>query len=115
MPKTKKEKPAKIPLRKIALRILSKEEKTKEFWAREFFLLKKLIEKYPNISFWETADIKRVPSLLIYSTKDSSYLDYKYREFSFVPEKKQQIILSEKIGEDKEIISKPRTLKQFLS
>ena len=85
------------------------------FWGKEMTLLKKLIEKYPNIEFWEKASLKKVPSFAIYLTTEDRYLYIKYQEFLFQPETpKEEIKLAEKTGEDYNTANKPKTIKDFL-
>lgn len=87
----------------------------KAFWAKEMVLLKKLIEKYPNIEFWKKASLKKVPSFAIYLTTEDRYLYIKYQEFLFQPETpKEEIKLAEKTGEDYNTTNKPKTIKDFL-
>lgn len=89
----------------------------KSFWAKEMTLLKKLLEKYPDLGFWQKATLKPVPSFAIYLSTESQYVFLKYQEYLFQPEAppEPQKILAEKVGEDYHLSNKPRSVKDFLS
>lgn len=88
----------------------------KGFWQRETVLLKKLLVKYPDISFWQKVQLKKVPTFAVYLTLESGYLFQKYQEYLFQPTEKQpDFVLGEKAGEDYNISAKPKSVKDFLS
>lgn len=90
-------------------------KKDKNFWAKEMFLLKRLITKYPNLDFWKKASLKQVPSFAIYLSTEEKYLFSKYQEFLFQPDiQNSEIKLGEKCGEDYHITKSPRSIKDFL-
>lgn len=99
----------------LVKKIISPIKKDKNFWAKEMALLKRLIEKYPNLDFWKKASLKQVPSFAIYLSTEDRYLFGKYQEFLFQPEiQNDGIKLGEKSGEDYHITKKPTSIKNFL-
>ena len=107
----------KIKITDIVQRIISPIPKgDKHFWGREVTLLKRLLEKYPDLKFWNGIELKKVPSFAIYLTVESKYLFCKYQEYLFTPEKSSQnFSLGEKSGEDYNPKRKPRNVKDFLT
>ena len=77
-------------------------------------MLKKLIEKYPDLEFWKHFPLKQVPSFAIYLSTESMYLFDKYQAWLLAP-KKEEIIIGEKVGADYNVENKPKNLKEFLN
>lgn len=88
----------------------------KGFWQKETVLLKKLLVKYPDISFWQKVQLKKVRSFAIYLSTESGYLFQKYQEYLFQPPKQEpDFVLGEKSGDDYNISAKPKSVKDFMS
>jgi hypothetical protein len=94
----------------------------KYFWGRESKFAKKLIEKY-KLDFILSMPLPngfRIQSLVwFFTTPGQHYLSEQLVEYSKrntnLSHVRQEISLSEtKIGEDIEVVSKPKTLKDFL-
>lgn len=102
--------------RQIIRKIIDVPKKAdRNFWAKEFTLLNRLLDKFPDLSFWEKADIKKVPSVAIFLSTELSNLERKYKEYFFQIENKQEEIkLGNKVGEDYNIANKIKSIKDFL-
>lgn len=91
----------------------------KIIWPKEVKILKNLTQKYPDYSFWEdfseknqflslTALLKQEDNLF------SMYCEFSKRNISLGNSQKQlELFQEEKFGDDI-IVSKPKTLKDFL-
>lgn len=85
------------------------------FWPREMKLLNDLMGIFEDQDFWNKIRNKKVPSLAVLkSAAGLKILKRKYREFCYKIPEKVTIKLGEKLGEDKEIIRKPKTIRQFI-
>lgn len=106
----------KVKITDVVERIISPIPKgDKTFWPREVTLLKRLVEKYPDLNFWRKAELKKVPSFAIYLSTEGEYLFGKYQEYLFKPESvAQHFTLGEKSGADYNPKRKPKTVKDFL-
>lgn len=96
---------------------LSFKRAPKGFWPKEAMMLKRLMEKLPDKSFWETVEIPKVDSLTYYhnGSKLLKELEERYKNHFFQPEfTNPQIKLGDKQGEDYNTTNKPRTIKDFL-
>ena len=92
-----------------------KDKNLRSFWSREMKILNYLLDKFPNITFWQKVRLHKVNSLLFYKTeKGLKKLRKKYKEFNYKIPQKKDIILSDKAGEDFVINKKNKTLRQFL-
>ena len=86
------------------------------FWAREMSLLKRLLERWPDLDFWHKVTFgDKFPSLAYLLT------DYglkkvirKYNEFTFEVPSSTTYNLGEKTGKDRTIPKKNQTLSSFL-
>lgn len=106
----------KISKHKLCQFIAKKYIKSNINWPREIKIAKMLIEKYPEYIFWNSLRDINLPSL-------AWFLNDKGKDFLFIENKKTQydqvvkenIILSNnKLGEDKKICKKPKTLLEFI-
>jgi len=85
------------------------------FWAREMKLLNDLMSTFQDLDFWEKVRIRKVPSLAVLkSPKGLLIIKKKYREFSYKIPEKITIKLGEKEGEDRAILKKTKTIRQFI-
>lgn len=92
-----------------------KDKNLRSFWSREMKILNYLLDKFPNITFWQKVRLQKVNSLLFYKTeKGLKKLIKKYKEFNYKIPQKKDIILSDKAGEDFVVNKKNKTLRQFL-
>ena len=104
--------------KKIIERLVDTPLKNKRpFWAREMTLLKRVLEKYPDLVFWSKVNFgEKLPSLAYLLTAiGASRVKRKYNEFTFDIPSPKTYNLGEKVGEDK-ILSRPtKTLSSFLN
>ena len=78
-------------------------------------ILNSLIEIFPNLDFWEKVKINKVPSLaVIKAERGLRFFKKKYREFNYKIPAKKEIQLGKKIGEDKILSKKTKTIRQFI-
>lgn len=108
---------AKLNKKQIVLRLITPPKSIKgPFWTREYGILKRLMEKYPNEDFWQKIHFENDwDSLVILQSDYGKFLlDKKYKEFHYkIPEYKK-IELTDKSGCDIIINSKPKTIRRFL-
>lgn len=86
---------------------------------REMGILNKIIEKYPDLSFWREYFVPdfQVKSLIFYLASGKDFLKKRYNEFTIdltTPKTNNTTLNTEKIGEDVVINSKPKNLIDFL-
>lgn len=82
----------------------------------EMMLARRLLQEFPEETFWSTFDLGfKLNSLaFLNSDRGRDMLKRKYGQFKFeIPQPVQHNIGTEKVGEDI-IITKPRTLKDFM-
>lgn len=99
------------------------------FWRKETFLLKRLVDLYPDENFWLKVNFKPVLIKLKYGQKEQQLQSFaqffkwpfkdelvkKYQQAKYTVKKDQDVKLSaEKCGEDVIIQRKPKTIKDFL-
>ena len=106
----------KIDKRKIVERLTNPPEKTKPFfWAKEMTIFKRLLVLYPDLNFWDVVtfngEVKSMAQLTVWPYEDE--VEFKYKQFNFVIEKKEEIKVGETVGSDI-IIEKQKTMKDFL-
>ena len=86
-------------------------------WPKQIKLAKQLLEARPEFSFWETFDLKnKIFCLSWFLTSDGQEalsIHEKKLKLDLAPIK-QHTILTDKIGEDLSIRSKPKTLFEFI-
>lgn len=81
----------------------------------QFRLLNSLLKKFPNPEFWDQLVVDKVDCLTLYAGEDANGIADKYKRFIFQPElKNPEINIGEKAGEDYNITTKPKTIKDFL-
>lgn len=81
----------------------------------QFRLLNSLLKKFPNPEFWDQLVVDKVDCLTLYAGEDANGIADKYKRFIFQPElKNPEINIGEKAGQDYNITTKPKTIKDFL-
>lgn len=118
-PKKKKEEKSKINKKEILKRLVSEPPDNKRmFYMREMKMLNDLCERY-SLEFMNIVTFfKKLDSLTyLVSPKLRSTLDQKFRAFNYVVDKSKypEYILGDKVGEDKSIEIKTKTIKDFLN
>lgn len=109
---------AKLNKKEILLRLITPPKTIKgPFWSREYKILKKLMEKYPNEEFWQKIHFEMDwDSIVILQTEyGDSLLSKKYKEFHYKIPDHKKIELTNKFGCDKIINKKPKTIRGFLN
>ncbi len=104
--------------KEILLRLIAPPKKIKgPFWAREYKMLNKLMEKFPNKEFWQKIHFNTDwDSLMAFTTGYGlSLLETKYKEFFYKIPEQPKIELTKKIGSDRIVNRKPKTIRGFLS
>lgn len=108
---------AKLNKKQILLNLITPPKTIKgAFWSREYKILKKLMEDYPDETFWQKIHFKNDwdSIVILQSPYGKSLLDKKYKEFNYkIPEYKK-IELTNKSGCDMIINRKPKTIREFL-
>jgi len=109
---------AKLNKKQILLNLITPPKNIKgPFWTREYKVLKKLMSLYPDENFWQKVHFNMGwdSIVILQSEYGRSLLDKKYKEFHYkIPEYKK-IKLTDKIGYDKIINRKPKTIRKFLN
>ena len=102
----------KISNHKLCQFIIKKFIKDKINWPREIKIAQKLIKIYKKYSFWNNLNDLKLPSLAWFLTEEGKiFLSTEDKKKYLIIEKPKEIILNEnKIGEDKNICKKPKTL-----
>jgi hypothetical protein len=103
--------------RNVLLKLLNvKNKPSANFWAREFSIFKRLLKKFPDENFWETVELKKVSSLLLYVNDCSGELEAVYNKFKTLsPHNVQKYQIGEKTGKKYKKTNKPKNTKQFLN
>jgi len=87
-------------------------------WPREIKIAQKLIKKFDNFDFWDKLkELKDPPPSLAWflTPQGKGFLLTEYENFKLCFDKKQKIYLNEnKIGEDKKIEYKHKSLLSFV-
>lgn len=112
----KKEKKKKLNKKEILFKLVYRPfNPTKDFMTKEYTLLKRLFDKYPNEEFWLKSSFQQVKSLAMHIANDYKDIDQKYRDFHYKPQFKNiEINIGEKVGDDYNTAVKPKTIKDFL-
>ena len=86
------------------------------FWAKETKFLMELIEKFPDLNFWNKIKLPKKYDILLALRGDwgKTFLKNKYLDFNYIIPEKEEIKLGDKVGEDKIINKKPKTIRDFL-
>ena len=92
-------------------------ELTKGIWAREIKIAKKLFNKHPDVQFWNRIGFGfHLNSLAWFLSEEGSYaLRVRGKMSILVPQRSKSYSLSEKIGKNKKIIRKNKTLMEILN
>ncbi len=83
----------------------------------EMMTARRLISEYPEEDFWKSFDLGfKLNSLsFLQSDKGQAFLNKKYGEFKFeIPVAPTHNIGTEKVGEDIVVVSKPKSLHDFM-
>lgn len=86
-------------------------------WPREIKIAQKLIKKFNNYRFWKNLRIFNIelPSLAWFLKKEGkAFLLKEYELFNLNFIKNNTILSTNKIGKDKNICKKPKTLLEFI-
>lgn len=108
---------AKLNKKQILLNLITPPKTIKgAFWSREYKILKKLMEDYPDETFWQKIRFKNDwdSIVILQSPYGKSLLDKKYQEFHYKIPEYRKIELTNKSGCDKIINRKPKTIREFL-
>jgi len=109
---------AKLNKKQIVLRLITPPKSIKgAFWTREYGILKRLMQKYPNEDFWQKIHFENDWDSLVILQSDygKSLLDKKYKEFNYKIPEYDKIELTNKSGCDRVITRKPKTIRGFLN
>lgn len=102
---------------KLCQFIVKKYIKTQINWPREIKIAQKLTKKFKSFEFWDNLqELKSPPPSLAWFLKSEgkAFLLKEYESFN-MNLNKQEIFLNEnKIGEDKKVCQKPKTLLEFI-
>lgn len=104
--------------KKILEKLLIVPDKNKRsFWAKEMKCFGELLKLYPNTTFWLKVKFpeKFETINLLRSGYFAGELKNKYSRYLYKIPKKPKIYLSDKPIEKVQIITKPKTLKDFLN
>jgi hypothetical protein len=86
-------------------------------WAREIKIAQKLIKKFNCFEFWNNLkELGSPPPSLAWFLKPEgkAFLLKEYEAFKLNLNKEEVILSKNKIGEDKNVCQKPKTLVQFI-
>lgn len=109
---------AKLNKKQIVLRLITPPKSIKgAFWTKEYGILKRLMQKYPNEDFWQKIHFENDWDSLVILQSDygKSLLDKKYKEFNYKIPEYDKIELTNKSGCDRVITRKPKTIRGFLN
>ncbi len=106
----------KISNHKLCQFIVKKFIKDKINWAREIKIAQGLIKTYKKYNFWNNLNDLKLPSLAWFLTEDGKrFLATEDKKKYLNIKKPEEAPLQEnKIGEDKNICKKPKTLIEFI-
>jgi len=102
---------------KICQFIIKKYIKENINWPREVKIAQKLIKKFNIFKFWQNLqELKSPPPSLAWFLKPEgkAFLLKEYEAFKLILDTEQIILKENKIGEDKKVCKKPKTLLQFI-
>lgn len=108
---------AKLNKKEILLRIITPPKSIRgAFWSREYKILNKLMLDFPDEKFWQKVTFNLGwDSICILQTEyGQGLLKRKYQEFHYKIPKHKKIKLTNKSGDDKILVRKPKTLRRFL-
>ena len=104
--------------KKIIERLVEVPEKSKRpFWAREMTLLNRLLDRWPNLNFWNKVSFRdKFPSLAYLLTDlGVGNVTRKYNEFTFEIPPQKTYNLGNKVGNDIPFPKKNKSIKDFLN
>lgn len=101
---------------KLCQFIIKKFIKDKINWPREIKIAQGLVKKYKKYNFWNNLNDLKLPSLAWFLTEDGKrFLATEDKKKYLNIQKVKEVSLQEnKIGEDKNICKKPKTLIEFI-
>lgn len=105
---------AKLNKKQIVLNLITPPKTIKgPFWSREYKILNRLMEEFPSEEFWQKVNFnKGWDSMVIFQSEyGKSLLEKKYKEFYYNIPQEATITLSQKVGEDRVIKPKPKTIR----
>lgn len=107
----------KITNHKLCQFIVKKYIKDKINWAREIKIAQKLIKTYKGYSYWNNLKDLKLPSLAWFLTEEGKcFMATEAIKDKVVIPKPQKYQLEEnKIGEDKKVCQKPKSLLEFIT
>ncbi len=90
---------------------------TKGKWAKEIKLAKKLFNSRPNVTFWNQVEIDfKLNSLAWFLSKEGEHtLKIRGKIAKYSPQKNKKYELSAKVGKDKKVKAKKKTLIEILN
>ena len=90
---------------------------TKGKWAKEIKLAKKLFNSYPDVTFWNQVEIDfELNSLAWFCSSEGKYaLLIQRKKINYRPKKRKTYQLAKKVGKDKRIPHKKKSLMDFLN
>jgi len=91
------------------------ERQNQSFWAREYKLLKKILERYPDDSFWQKFELKEKPPSIrcLLNERFFRFVDFQYEKH--IPEYiNPNIKLGDKKGRSKKINKRINTIRKFI-
>lgn len=107
---------AKFNKRKVIQRLIIEPKTQKRpFWAREMKMLNSLMEEFPGEGFWAKVSFPKIYDSFAFlvSKYGKKLLKRKYNEYNYKVPDMPKIKLTDKVGEDREIISKKQTVRDF--
>jgi hypothetical protein len=102
---------------KLCQLIVKKYVKGNINWAREIKIAQKLAKKFSDFEFWiNLRELGSPPPSLAWFLKSQgkAFLLKEYEKFKLNLNTKELILEINKIGEDKKVCQKPKTLLQFI-
>lgn len=102
---------------KLCQLIVKKYVKNNINWPREIKIAQKLIKKFNSYQFWDNLkDLGAPPPSLAWFLKPEgkAFLIKEYEKFNLKLNSLQILLNKNKIGEDKKVCQKPKTLLEFI-
>ncbi len=101
---------------KLCQLIVKKFVKKEINWAKEIKIAKTLIKSFTYFKYWHNLTEINLPSLAWFLTDDGkNFLKKEYYKQKLEFKKQKKVILEEnKIGEDKKVCQKPKSLLEFI-
>jgi hypothetical protein len=106
----------KITNHKLCQFIVKKYIKDKINWAREIKIAQKLIKTYKSYSYWNNLKDLKLPSLAWFLTPEGkTFMATEcIKDKLTLPKLEKYQLQENKIGEDKKVCQKPKTLLEFI-